>query len=104
MTIADEQLSNEVYQHELLAVFGLSVYSETLVKSIEHLYTSLEYPIQEIIKHVSFQYTEDPEMLFLVLFSYDYFKYTHDLVCKIITKQDTTQSHEDLINVLKNKN
>jgi hypothetical protein len=102
MTIADEQLSNEVYQNELLSVFGLSTYSDTLVTFIQNLYTSLDYPIQELLQHISFQYSEDPEMLFLVLFSYEYFKYTHSLVCKIITKQDTTQTHEDLINVLKN--
>jgi hypothetical protein len=101
MTIEDEQLSNEVYQNELLSVFGLSTYSDALVTFIQQLYTSLEYPIQEILQHVSFQYAEDPEMLFLVLFSYDYFKYTHALLCNIITKQDTTQCRETLIDVLK---
>jgi hypothetical protein len=101
MNIEDTDLSNEMYQTELLAVFGLNTYSDSLVNSIQNLYNSLDYPIKDILQHVSFQYSDDSDLLFLVLFSYDYFKYTHDLLCKIITKQDTTQSQEELITVLK---
>jgi hypothetical protein len=101
MTIEDEQLSNEKYQTELLAVFGLNTYSETLINSIQNLYNSLDYPIKEILQHVPFQYSNDPDMVLLVLFSYDYFKYTHALVCNIITKQDTTQCYNELITILK---
>jgi hypothetical protein len=101
MTIEDEQLSNEQYQSELLSVFGLNTYSDTLVNSIQNLYTSLEYPFKELLQHVPFHYSDDSDMLFIVLFSYEYFKYTHELLCKIITKQDTTQIHEELISVLK---
>jgi hypothetical protein len=101
MTIENEELSNETYQNELLTVFGLNTYSDALVISIQNLYSSLEYPFKEILQYVSFQYSEDPDLLFVVLFSYDYFNYTHALLCNIITKQDTTQSHEELITVLK---
>ncbi len=97
-TIEDEQLSNETYQHELLAVFGLTAYSDTLLNFIQQLYT--DYPMKEILQHVPFQYS-DPELLFLVLFSYDYFNYTHNLLCKIITKQDTMQCQTELITILK---
>ena len=100
MTIEDEQLSNEKYQTELLSVFELNTYSERLVNSIQNLYNSLDYPIKDILQHVPFQYSADTDMLFLVLFSYDYFKYTHALLCNIITKQDTTQSYDELITVL----
>ena len=101
MTIEDEQLSNEMYQNELLSVFGLNTYSDALVNSIQNVYNSLDYPIKDLLQHVSFQYSEDPDLLFLVLFSYDYFKYTHALLCNIITKQDITQTQEELITVLK---
>ena len=101
MTIEDETLSNEKYQNELLTVFGLNTYSEKLVNSIQNLYSSLDYPFKDLLQHVSFQYSDDPDLLFLVLFSYDYFKYTHNLLCNIITKQDTTQTYEELITVLK---
>jgi len=101
MTIEDEPLSNKMYQNELLAVFGLNTYSERLINSIQNLYSSLDYPIKDILQYVSFQHSEDPDLLFLILFSYDYFKYTHELLCKIITKQDTTQAHEELLVVLK---
>ena len=91
--------SNEQYQKDLLAVFDLTSYSE-LTNCIQQLYSSLNYPIQDIVQYVSFQ-SNDPELLFLVLFSYDYFKYTHNLICKILTKQDTSKCHEELINILK---
>jgi hypothetical protein len=93
--------SNEMYQKELLTVFGLTTYSDTLMNSIQQLYISLDYPMKEIVQHVPFQYSDDPELLFLVLFSYDYFKYTHALICNIINKQDTKQSHDELISALK---
>ena len=102
MSISDEELSHTTYQNELLSVFNLNSYSNTLLIFIQELYTSLEYPVKEILQHISF-HSDDPELLFLVLFSYDYFKYTHDFICKIITKQDITKSHEELINILKKK-
>lgn len=102
MTITDEELSNKTYQNELLSAFHLTSYSDTLLTFIQQLYTSLDYPIKDILQHISF-HSDDPEMLFLILFSYDYFKYTHDLLCKIITKQDTAKNHEELINTLKKK-
>lgn len=100
MTIQDEQLSNETYQNELLAVFGLTTYSDRLLTFIQQLYT--DYPMKEIVKHIPFQYSEDPELLFLVLFSYDYFNYTHNLLCKIMTKQDSMQCQTELITILNN--
>ena len=81
---------------------GLTTYSDTLLTFIQQLYT--EYPMKEIVQHVPFQYSEDPELLFLVLFSYDYFNYTHNLLCKIMTKQDIMQCQTELITVLKKNN
>lgn len=98
MDIHDD-LSNEIYQKELLAVFGLTTYSDILMTSIQEL--SLAYPMKEVVQHVQFQYSDDSELLFLVLFSYDYFKYTHALLCDIINKQDTTSSHNELVAILK---
>jgi hypothetical protein len=104
MNIENVELSNEVYQSELLSVFGLSEYSETLTTEMDRLHKVVDsILIQEILKHVPF-FSQDPEMLFMVLFSYDYFKYTHALITKIITKQDTKQCHEELLAILKNNN
>ena len=100
MDIHDD-LSNEIYQKELLAVFGLTTYSDILMTSIQQLYSSLSYPMKEIIQHIQFQYSDDQELLFLVLFSYDYFKYTHALICDIMNNQDPTPSHNELISMLK---
>ena len=101
-TIDDADISNETYQHELLSVFNLTCYSNQLTTCIQQLYTSYYHSIKDILQHISF-HSDDPELLFLVLFSYDYFNYTHNLLCKIITKQDTTKSHEELISILKKK-
>lgn len=101
MTVENLQISNETYQNELLSVFGFSSYSDKLPTRIQELYHTLNYSeMKDILKNVPF-YLTDPEMLFMVLFSYDYFKYTHDLICKILTKQDTTNYHDELITILK---
>ena len=99
-TIDDAEISNETYQRELLSVFNLTSYSNQLTTCIQELYISYYHSIKDILQLVSFD-SDDPELLFLVLFSYDYFNYTHNLLCKIITKQDTTICHEELISILK---
>jgi hypothetical protein len=101
LDIENETISNEIYQNELLAVFGEKKFSDVLSVHISALYTKIHEEFQDILKHVEFNYSRDPEMLFMILFSYEYFKYTHAYLVNIITKQDCSKSHAELVTILK---
>ena len=100
MDIQDEELSNEKFQSEILLVFGIPEYTDNLHEHITKLFKELNYPIDDILQNV-FTFSTDPEILFMLLFSYEYFKYTHEFLVKVLTKQDPTKSKENLITVLK---
>jgi|688.fasta_scaffold1338019_2 hypothetical protein len=99
--IVDEELSNTKYQEEVLKAFNMSNFSEDLTTNIEKLYKTISYDFTEILTHVKFIYANDNDMLFMILFSYDFFKYTHELIKKIIEKEDTTTECKKLIDMLK---
>jgi len=100
MDIQDEDLSNEKYQSELLIVFNVPEYTDGLHEHMSKLFKELNYPMDDILQHV-FTFSNDPEMLFMILFSYQYFKYTHVFVSDLLTKKDPTKSKEELIAILK---
>ena len=93
---------NTVYQTELLMAFHLSEFSDQLTVKIEKMYEYLldNYaPLPELMACIH-NFSTDSAMLFMYLFSYDYFKYTHALLVDIFTKKDTTQSHQILRSIL----
>jgi hypothetical protein len=99
MDIQDEDLSNEKYQSDLLTVFNVTEYTDGLHEHMSILFKELNYPMDDILKHV-FAFSSDPEMLFMLLFSYQHFKYTHVFVVDVLTKKDPTKSKEELISIL----
>ncbi len=102
MDIQDESESDQQYQTELLMAFHLTEISNTLSDLVEKLYHELTYPLmQELLDHIPITFSSDPVILFMCLFSYDYFKYTHELIKNIALKQDTTKHHEQLLLLLK---
>ena len=102
MEIKDDTLSDEQYKKELLAAFNLSEISDNLSVLVEKLYNELNYPfMKEILDYIPITFSSDPVILFMCLFSYDYFKYTHELIVNIVLKQDTTIQHNNLIHILK---
>ena len=93
---------NTVYQTELLMAFHLSEFSDQLTSKIEKMYAYLlsNYaPLPELMANIH-NFSTDSEMLFMYLFSYDYFKYTHALLVDLFTKKDTTESHKALVSIL----
>ncbi len=93
---------NTVYQTELLLAFYLSDFSTQLTSKIAELYAYLlsNYaPLPELMANIR-NFSTDSEMLFMYLFSYDYFKYTHALLVDLFTKKDTTKSHKALVSIL----
>jgi hypothetical protein len=102
MEIQNETESNTQYQTELLNVFGLSKISDTLSTLVEKLYHEINYPfMKEILDYIPVTFSSDPVILFMCLFSYDYFKYTHELIVNILLKKDTTLVHQQLLSILK---
>jgi hypothetical protein len=93
---------NTVYQTELLMAFHLSEFSDQLTTKVEKLYDYLSSNytlLPELMSRIQ-RFSTDSAMLFMYLFSYDYFKYTHALLVDIFTKKDTTQSHKLLMSIL----
>jgi len=101
MDISDESESNKQYQTELLMAFNLTDISNKLSDLVEKIYNELNYPLQELLDHIPITFSSDPVILFTCLFSYDYFKYTHELIKNILLKQDTTKEHQQLLLLLK---
>ena len=102
MEIKNIIVSDEQYQKELLAAFNLSQFSNLPVL-VENLYKELNYPLmKELLDYIPSTFSSDPVFLFMYLFSYDYFKYTHELIVNIVLKQDTIIQHNKLIRILKN--
>ncbi len=102
MDIKDESESNEQYQNDLLYAFHLTEISNKLSDLVEKIYHELNYPLmQELLHHIPITFSSDPVILFMCLFSYDYFKYTHELIKNILLKKDTTNEHQQLLLLLK---
>jgi hypothetical protein len=102
MDIQNETESDTQYQIELLNAFGLTKISDTLSNLVENLYHELQYPyMKEILDYIPVTFSSDPVILFMCLFSYDYFKYTHELIVNIISKKDTNLAHQKLLSILK---
>jgi len=101
MEIKNTIVADEQYQKELLAAFNLLQFSNLSVL-VENLYNELNYPLmKELLDYIPITFSSDPVILFMCLFSYDYFKYTHELIVNIVLKQDTTIQHNNLIHILK---
>lgn len=94
--------TNEEYQTILLQAFQISSH-DALGDKISDLYTALkDHPtlppllnkIMEIYIWASY------ETAFYLLFSYDYFQYTHPYVIQVL-KQEEGTAHEKLLSELK---
>jgi hypothetical protein len=70
--------SNEQYQVDLLKAFQVSHYDE-LGNKMTGVYQSIHHStLPLVVKKIMEVYTwANPEHAFFLLFSYDYFKYTH---------------------------
>ena len=101
LDIENETISNEIYQNELLAVFGEKKFSDVLSNHISALYKNVHIYFKDLLKYIQFSYSNDPEMLFMILFSYEYFKYTHAYLVNIMLKQDVSKSYAELVDILK---
>jgi hypothetical protein len=85
-----EKESNELFQKELLEAFYVSTYEE-LSNHIEQLYHLIRRnsQLQELLQKVEKKYEwANKDHCFYLLFSYDYFIYTHDYIKDILNDQN----------------
>ncbi len=100
-TLADVDDSNNQFRNDLLAVFDVG--DETkLVEAIENVYEHLECKelIQLLRNHSLAMFCDSDTMLFLVLFNYDYFHYTHKFICEYLETKRHGICYADLENII----
>lgn len=95
--------SNEQYQTELLKAFQTDNSNE-LGNKISDLYhhvkdhSTLESLLNKIIEIYIWA---NREQAFYLLFSYDYFQYTHPYVVQLLKNVDCSTAHDKLLSELK---
>jgi hypothetical protein len=91
---SEEEISNVLYQANLLECFNLTEFNEvTINKEIDKLYSVFKRhePFKKCMKKVANSYlSEDLSIGLMLLFSYDYFFLTHDCICEYLK---TTEMH-----------
>jgi hypothetical protein len=94
--------TTEQYQVELLKAFQVSHYDELGTKMTD-LYQIVqgESTLTTLLNKVIEVYSwANPEHAFFLLFSYDYFKYTHLYIVDLLEKRESS-SYENLLSELK---
>ena len=99
------EIKDYIYREDLINAFGLGEFDETIINAeIENLYEKMEhitelFPILDTL--AAKMLSTDRSIGFLILFSYDYFYLTHQLICDFLenNKIDANKITE-LINVV----
>ena len=101
---SEEEISNALYQANLLESFNLSEFDEvTINKEIDKLYLVFKgnERFKKCMKKVANSYmSEDLSVGLMLLFSYDYFFLTHECICEHFKKKEmpTLEKLEEYIN------
>ena len=100
--LSDDDESNKQFQSDLLSVFNID-HQDKLVEIIEKVYDHLDCkPLIELLKNHSLaMFCESDIMLFILLFNYDYFHYTHDFICEYLRTKQHGICYRELENFLK---
>ena len=93
LSIKDETLSNKMYQTELLKALGLSTYDDDVTSKIEEILNSAK-DLSNLSDELKKKWLFDLHMF--MLFSYDYFQYTHEFLCDFFEKRNTIDSYNNL--------
>ena len=96
-----EYETNEQYQADLLKAFQVSDYDE-LGNKMTSVYSTLHHStLPSVLEKIMEVYAwANPEHAFFLLFSYDYFKYTHPYMVDLMENHDCTSSYETLMSKL----
>lgn len=82
------EIKDCVYREDLVNVFGLDEFDERLINDeIDHLYEKMQHitDLYVILDTLAAKMiSTDRSIGFLILFSYDYFFLTHQLICDFI--------------------
>ena len=93
-TVENIQISEETYRNELLFALGIKEFSSIMPDELQIVFDKLEPRHKKELLSKLFI----PECM--LLFSYDYFNFTHLYLCDVLKKQDTTQSYQNLLTAL----
>jgi hypothetical protein len=89
---SEEEISNALYQANLLESFNLKEFDESLInKEINKLYLVLKgnERFKKCMKKVANYYiSEDLSVGLMLLFSYDYFFLTHECICEYLKTKE----------------
>ena len=84
--------TDEEYRNAILNVFKLTEFSETNINTcIDQIFTTINkhddfYKLKPLLQRLATQFfSEDLQLGFMIMFCYDYFLYTHKLVCDFYT-------------------
>ena len=99
----EDDISGIVYRNELLTVFGLREYDNDVVNSeMNIIYEKLKKheELNSIFNKLAGLFlSEDPDIGFMILFSYHYFFLAHPCICDYLEYEDIRPEY---INKLKN--
>ena len=82
-----EEIQDLIYKEDILNTFGLNEMNDSIIAEIDSLYNSMKYvtelhPILDTL--AAKMMSTDRSMGFLILFSYDYFYLTHQIICEFL--------------------
>lgn len=95
-----------IYQTEYLQIFGLVEFDyNTINNEIKYIYETdgvkINTKLQECMKRAASMFlSEDLEVGFMVLFSYDYLFATHLCICDVLKNGSIQEKHLDLLRKL----
>jgi hypothetical protein len=101
-----EEIKDLIYKEDLLNAFGINEFNDIIINEIDNLYNSMKYitELHPILETLASQImSTDRSAGFVILFSYDYFYLTHQIICEFLndTKIDNNKIIE-LTNLVNN--
>jgi len=101
-----DDICDLIYQRDYLQIFGLTEFDYNLINAeMKKIYETSGVKsntrFQECIKRAANMFlTEDLELGFMVLFSYDYLFDTHLCICDVLENGSIQEKHLELLNKL----
>jgi hypothetical protein len=82
-----DEIKDLIYKEDLLNAFGLNEFNDSIIDEIDNLYNSMKYitELQPILDTLAAKImSTDRSYGFVILFSYDYFYLTHQIICQFL--------------------
>lgn len=102
-----EKNDDEIYRKQLLQVFNLEEYNDSIIEKITKVYNLIKEneSFKKIINNVSNKHgfnKQTHEDIFIILFSYDYFETFHKVLCQLNENGSIDENIEKMFENLTN--